>query len=121
MLSDQNSSISAYIDSPCPDRRLADEETYPEELAQRWVFERVLSLGWTPEKFGDFDKHRFTSDSGEHKAERFGKKYQWIALRELVARIADNFHAMNLTYEEPWEFPDPGHRPDAATPASHAQ
>ena len=26
----------------------------PEELAQRWVFERVLSLGWAPEKFAEF-------------------------------------------------------------------
>ena len=86
------------------------EETYPEEFARCWVFERVLALGWTPEKFGDFDKHRFPLDSGEHKAERFGKKYQWIALRELIARVADNFHMMSdfdsrrVTYAGPWQF-----------------
>ena len=82
------------------------EETYPEEFAQCWVFERVLALGWTPEKFGDFDKHRFTLDSGAHKAERFGKKYQWITLRELIARVADNFHMMNHygIYAGPWRF-----------------
>ena len=84
-------------------------EAYPVELGSRWVFERVLSLGWTPEKFAEFDK-RLGFDSGPHKAERFGKKYQWIALRELIARIADNFHMTDrydprpVTYAGPWQF-----------------
>ena len=87
--------------------------TYPAELAQRWIFERVLALGWTPERFDDFER-TYLSDWGHsaHRGERFGKKYQWIALRELVARIADNFHIDRMTddfedqpvtYEEPWQ------------------
>ena len=93
-----------------PRPRIGEEETYPEELARRWVFERVLSLGWTPEKFGEFDNDRYTLDSGEHKAERFGKKYQWVALRELIARVADNFRMTTdsdhqaVTYAGPWQF-----------------
>ena len=45
-----------------------------------------------------------------HKAERFGKKYQWIALRELAARLSDNFHMSDdfdgapVTYKGPWQF-----------------
>jgi hypothetical protein len=85
---------------------------YSSELAQRWVFERVISLGWTPEQFGDFDRHSVYGGAGReaHKAERVGKKYQWIALRELVARIADNFHMAkdwgdeSSTYRGPWQF-----------------
>ena len=88
--------------------------TYPAELAQRWIFERVLALGWTPERFDDFER-TYLRDWGysAHRGERFGKKYQWIALRELVARIADNFHIDRMTngfedqlvtYEEPWQF-----------------
>ena len=84
----------------------------PEEIAQRWVFERVLSLGWTPEKFAEFDHHRLRPEvsRSEHKPERFGKKYQWIALRELIARIADNFHmtadynSQAEIYAGPWQF-----------------
>ena len=96
------------LSSPRP--RIDREGTYPEELAQRWVFERVLSLGWTPEKFAEFDEKRTWVDRSDHKPERFGKKYQWIALRELIARIADNFHMTDgydhqpVTYTGPWQF-----------------
>ena len=84
----------------------------PEELAQRWVFERVLSLGWTPETFGEFDLHQgcHMVSRSAHKPERFGKKYQWIALRELIARVADNFHmtedynSQSVNYSGPWQF-----------------
>ena len=75
------------------------------------MFERVISLGWSPERFGSFDD-AYGLDSGRssHKPERFGKKYQWIALRELVARLADNFHMTEpygdepVSYEGPWRF-----------------
>ena len=84
--------------------------TYPLELGWRWVFERVLSLGWTPERFATFDRNLGHRSYVEHKLERFGKKYQWIALRELLARVADNFHMRNdynnqpVTYAGPWQF-----------------
>ena len=80
--------------------------------AQRWVFQRVISLGWTTERFAEFD-HRvnyWSASRTEHKPERFGKKYQWIAFHELIARISDNFHVMptysgeRITYEGPWQL-----------------
>ena len=85
---------------------------YPQEEGRRWVFERVLSLGWTPEEFAYFDKFELTDYSGrsEHKAERFGKKYQWIALNELIARISDNFQmspgfgGLPVMFSGPWQF-----------------
>ena len=88
------------------------EATYPRDFGRCWVFDRVLSLGWTPNKFAEFDRSRIFHRVGRspHKAERFGKKYQWIALRELLARIADNFHmtdrfsAQPATYAGPWQF-----------------
>ena len=89
--------------------RVARFQTEP---AKCWVFERVLSLGWTPDRFADFDAHRVprpVSRSG-HKAERFGKKYQWIAFREFVARVADNFAMADnfggrlRRYAGPWQF-----------------
>ena len=96
------------LSSPRP--QIDRKGTYPEELAQRWIFERVLLLGWTPEKFAEFDEERTWVDRSDHKPERFGKKYQWIALHELIARIADNFHMTDDyndqpgTYTGPWQF-----------------
>ena len=81
--------------------------TYQVESAKCWVFERVLTLGWTPERFAEFDRFHAGHWTGRsaHKAERFGKKYQWIAFRELLARIADNFHmASEYAYAGPWQF-----------------
>jgi hypothetical protein len=61
-------------------------------LAQRWTLERVFGLGWTVERFGRFDRHIGRNDRREaRKAERIGKKYQWIAYHEFLARLADNF------------------------------
>ena len=80
--------------------------------AQRWVFQRVIALGWTPDRFAEFDRRvdYWSASRTEHKPERFGKKYQWIAFHELIARISDNFHMMPgyggepVTYEGPWQL-----------------
>jgi hypothetical protein len=56
-----------------------------------WVADRALSLGWTsglfPKDAGGSEDRRRSSG----RIERIGKKYQWIALYELLARLADNF------------------------------
>lgn len=61
---------------------------------QRWLFQRVLDLGWTVEKFGVYDRNlnRHSNDyRTSHKAERIGKKYQWIAYYEMLAFMTDNY------------------------------
>ncbi len=60
-----------------------------EDLPRRWIFERVIQLGWTPERFGDFDAAIDSRGRDAHKAERIGKKYQWIAYHEFLAHITD--------------------------------
>jgi hypothetical protein len=101
-----------YRVSPRRSARSRDQR-YNGDVARRWVFERVLELGWTPERFGEFERVHLRGSSGResHKPERFGKKYQWIALRELLARVADNFHMCPdwgdeapRSYEGPWQF-----------------
>lgn len=76
-----------------PKHRRWVDTNYPADRAKRWVFQRTLSLGWTPERFGrtDRDLARRVSGRESHKAERWGKKYQWMAHHELLARVADNF------------------------------
>ena len=87
-------------------------DVFPAKWAQRWIFQRVISLGWTPEHFADFDRqvNYWLASRTAHKPERFGKKYQWIAFHELIARIADNFHMKSgyggepVSYEGPWQM-----------------
>jgi hypothetical protein len=79
-----------------PRRRRFRDDLYPADRAKRWVFMQVLRLGWTPKQFGEEDRRLGRRGSGReaHKAERWGKKYQWMAYHELLARIADNFHTV---------------------------
>lgn len=80
-------------------------------LAQRWIFTRVLSLGFNPNIHSSFDKVvSRNSHRAEHKAERIGKKYQWIALHELLAFVSDNYRPIieswdndNKQYQGSWD------------------
>ena len=62
-------------------------------LAQRWIFNRVIKLGYNPSIHREFDKNVNARilDRREHKSERIGKKYQWIAYHEFAALVSDHF------------------------------
>lgn len=64
--------------------------TFDTHWARRWVCKRAHDLGWTSERFSDFERSFIKYGRNEHQIERIGKKYQWIAFRELLARMADN-------------------------------
>jgi hypothetical protein len=79
-----------------PKSRIRDDQ-YPGSRARRWVFRRTLSLGWTPELFGNQDRRIGHGNGREgHKEERWGKKYQWIAYHELLAKVADNYQPSRM-------------------------
>lgn len=61
------------------------------KLVQRYVVGRVFDLGWTAERFEKFDSEIKSSGREEAKAERMGKKYQWIAYYEMLAFMADHY------------------------------
>lgn len=65
-----------------------------------WVARRAYALGWTEKRFG---KDNLTSYSDYSRSrppvERIGKKYQWIARSELLARLADNYW-VSARYED---------------------
>ncbi len=83
-------------------------------IAQRWIFRKVFELGWTEERLGEFDKNigrYYNRGRDAHKPERIGKKYQWLAYHEFLARVADNFefwgdsnHEKIGKYEGPWQL-----------------
>lgn len=79
---------------------------------QRYIIWRVFNLGWTTERFGHFDRFAIGYHGREaSKAERIGKKYQWIAYHEIMALISDHFQYReqfredegDKAYEGPWQ------------------
>lgn len=90
---------------------LQDENRFDTLFAQRWIFQRVIDLGWTPDLFNEFDRNLYRGSRKANKAERIGKKYQWIALHEFLARVSDNYELKKESwsdnvekYDGPWQF-----------------
>lgn len=76
-------------------RRNQDIGRHNLNIARRWIFWRVVKLGWQPELHKDYD--RYTAREGINRietsrTERIGKKYQWIGLFEYVALAGSNFY-----------------------------
>jgi hypothetical protein len=65
-----------------------------------WITRRAYELGWTKELFPDDGRGAYGSRH-ENVLEKIGKKYQWIALDEIAARLSDNFWYLNEWPETP--------------------
>jgi len=75
------------------------------EEMQRWILKRVFDLGWTVERFGVFDRFEIGHNGRDsHKAERIGKKYQWIAYHEFLAYLSDHYQFRHEYKEELTSF-----------------
>jgi len=86
-----NNGIEPFLDH---NQNIYDSaKNFDTRLAQRWIFNRVVELGYNPKSHGNFDKYvnSHISDRKEHKVERIGKKYQWIAYHEFMALVSDQF------------------------------
>ncbi len=64
-----------------------------------WICKRIFELGWTEERFGDFDEARNSDRHEQIKIERIGKKYAWIALDEVGAILCDHLKFCREKYE----------------------
>jgi hypothetical protein len=90
--------IQPYLKNP---HQFQLEHPFDDQAARRWMVQRVIDYGWTAERFGGFDdlvRHGSYEGWTGHKAERIGKKYQWIAYHELLARLSDNFYLRKERY-----------------------
>ncbi|MCF4996087.1 ATP-binding protein [Pseudomonas syringae] len=58
--------------------------------AQRWIAKRAYSYGWTSKLFPHDQSFRHAHGRERPAGERIGKKYQWLALDELLCSLADN-------------------------------
>lgn len=77
--------------------RFGISTTRPEKLplinttaAQRWIAKRAYSYGWTSKLFPHDQSFRHAHGRERPAGERIGKKYQWLALDELLCSLADN-------------------------------
>ena len=76
-------------------------------LAIEWIFEKY---GYDVDKHGEYDKNTVSNNRRLPTIERIGKKYQWIAFYEMVARVSDNFKKykgwkFEKEKEEPYQGP----------------
>ena len=70
----------------------------------------LYDLGYNADYFGKYDSSRYSLRYNVKKIERIGKKYQWIAMYNILARISDTHNVKGLgwndkigiTYEGPW-------------------
>lgn len=63
------------------------------------AIKKIFTMGYDVEKHGHFDVNINRNRISKIKHERIGKKYQWIALYELAAQIADNYK-MQINVDE---------------------
>ena len=84
------SEIEPYLNN---NHKLIDtDKNFDLRLAQRLIFNRVIELGWNPKLHLEFDRQVGTGRGRyDPHQERIGKKYQWIAYYEFMAKLADNF------------------------------
>lgn len=79
--------------------------------ACKLIFEEY---GYDVEKHGMFDRLASSGNRHNNEKERIGKKYQWIALYEVIARISDNYKIVEestrwgdnksyVWFKGPWE------------------
>lgn len=104
------------FDEILPDLKSKNKNSPPRlnlKIIQRYVLWRVFDLGWTIERFGEFDRFYIGFHGREaSKAERIGKKYQWIAYHEILAYISDHYQYLNKlgtniydrNYLGPWQL-----------------
>jgi len=104
--------IDSHLDNPA-----RATPSFDADIARRWILNRVIELGWSSKLHGKIDA-QLVDEAGwrsqSSPAERIGKKYQWIAYHEFLARVADNFafrsrpHASaQESYDGPWQLGTP--------------
>ena len=69
----------------------SSEHRFDAQLVKRYVIQRVFELGWDPTA-GDTHPEGYGDTSGSPQVERLSKKYQWIALYEMLGYLADHYH-----------------------------
>jgi hypothetical protein len=113
-----------------PARRPSEDRLVPKfdaEFAKRWITKRTYHYGWNDKLF-PHDRRQYALSRERPRIERIGKKYQWLALSEFMARLTDNVWAIGdwprraMLYDDPadWLVRDiePSFLTDPKTPSN---
>ena len=65
----------------------------------------MFTLGYN-KKIEKYDKNRYSYDRHEHRIERIGKKYQWIAFFELLGECMTNLQVKKDAWQDYYDFID---------------
>lgn len=88
-----NFSQNTFKQSTQPDSRRTNG--FNGFIARRYILQRIKEFGWTQKRFGEYekglDRGRMRSNEEDNKVERISKKYQWIALNELLGHLSDHY------------------------------
>ncbi len=109
-----------------------DDRRMSSDLVSRFIFRRVIEMGYTNERFGEFDSGYSIHRGESARIERIGKKYQWVGYHEAIARLSDNFYMMPeygdsgpITYDGPWGLNvrdiDPSHTLVSTSPRLYGE
>jgi len=82
------------------------------EIFNYSIYHILNDIGYSEDYFGEYDKGKYYERELLRKCERIGKKYQWITMYNILARVSDH-HKLNnywrddeggqIKYEGPWE------------------
>lgn len=75
----------------------------PQDLSNI-VIKRVFDMGYDAKIFGNYDMNVSPHDRHNNCTERIGKKYQWIATYELLAKLQDKYKIFTEVYPEEEEL-----------------
>ena len=88
------SAVHNFVDDSKPDPAAPTPYLrYPQEdarRARRYIWGRVIGLGWKPELFQKFESSLRSNGRQRARVERISKKYQWIGLYEYVGYLSDH-------------------------------
>lgn len=77
-----------------------EEHFDPQELSNI-ATKRIFELGYDVKLHGYYDRNKRGSvDRHSHTSERIGKKYQWIAFHELLAKLSDHYPMSEVDYSQ---------------------
>jgi len=74
------------------------------EMLSNWAIHMIFEeYGYDPKDFALFDINNTSQDRSHSKIERIGKKYQWIAMYRIMARMMDKYPEKDWSNE--WSHP----------------
>jgi hypothetical protein len=83
------------LDSVLPEEPVT-QNNHDGELIGNWVAYRAYNYGWSRDRFPDDDSVMNNRD--KNQLERIGKKYQWIAMYELLGMLADHCYVTDSVF-----------------------